>query len=127
MPYIEWTRWVDDEDGEHQETDRLPAVWIICDTCSGNGAHSHHLGAITHEDRCNDWDEESWEEYMDGGYDRRCEDCKGTGKVLVVDETACPKDLLKKYQSWMDFLAECEREDRVTSYYESGGSSGSPW
>jgi hypothetical protein len=127
MPYIEWVHWVDDEDGEHQETYRLPAVWIICDTCSGNGAHSRHLGAITHEDRCTDWDEESWEEYMTGGYDRRCEDCKGTGKVLVVDKLTCPKDLLEKYQSWQDFLDECEREDRITSYYESGGSVGSPW
>ncbi len=51
MPHIKWTRWVDDDDGEHEETSLLPAVWKICHTCSGEGAHSRHLGAITHEDR----------------------------------------------------------------------------
>ncbi len=125
MLHINWTRWVDDTDGEHQETDKLPAKWIICPTCNGEGKHSLHLGAITEEDRDRDWSQDEFEDYTLGGYDRRCEDCEGSGKLLMVDDKSCPKALLEAYQSHERCRLEDERADRITAYHESGGSMGS--
>lgn len=67
---------------------KVPANWVICGTCEGAGKHSLHLGAITEGDRDRDWDSDSWEDYMSGGYDRSCDPCEGTGKVLVIDDAA---------------------------------------
>jgi hypothetical protein len=77
-----------DEDGDSAEIE-LPACWEICDTCDGEGKHSHDFGAITSTEWAEDWSPEEQDEYMHGAYDRKCERCHGTGKVLVVDRAAC--------------------------------------
>jgi RecJ-like exonuclease len=53
--------------------------WEICCNCEGEGAHSKRLGVIN----VDDWDSESLDDYMAGGYDQPCEVCKGIGKVLA--------------------------------------------
>lgn len=60
--------------------------WIICPTCSGDGAHSRALGAITEEDRERDWSHDEWEDYMNGGYDTTCDTCSGSGKLRDDEE-----------------------------------------
>ena len=60
----------------------LPAKYEICSTCRGTGGHSLRFGAITQRDR-EEWDDDSFEAYMRGDYDEKCEDCEGSGKVLV--------------------------------------------
>lgn len=71
--------------------DRSP--WIICPECRGEGKSSAYLGAITQEDRERDWDPDSWDDYMNGAYDRICDCCNGTGKVR---EKACEDYLERK-------------------------------
>lgn len=68
-------------------TIRVPAVWAICDTCSGNGTSSAYLGAFTSDDLA-ELGHEFCEDYTAGRYDRACPDCDGTGKVLVIDDEA---------------------------------------
>lgn len=81
------TIFVYDEDGN--ETERtLPMVWAICGCCEGEGKSSLYLGAITESDRGpgGSWeDHDEFAEYMRGGYDRTCGECRGSGKVRVVD------------------------------------------
>jgi hypothetical protein len=53
--------------------------WQICCNCNGEGCHSKKLGVIDPSD----WDNDSLDDYMNGGYDSICELCDGTGKVLT--------------------------------------------
>ena len=64
--------------------------WHICPTCEGNGKHSLDLGAITSSDR-EEWDDEEFQQYIDGAYDRRCDTCGGSGKITAQQlETYTP-------------------------------------
>jgi hypothetical protein len=94
-----------DEDGVSEV--QLPWKWEICRCCSGHGKSSRYLGAITMSDRepGGSWDDpEDFEDYMDGYYDRMCDDCNGTGKVQVVDEQQLTEEQLRAWK------AECEEE-----------------
>lgn len=68
-----------DEDGD--EIEDLPTCWEICAMCHGNGATSAHLGVINHDE----WDDDEFRAYVNGAYDKTCEECKGAGKVKVLD------------------------------------------
>lgn len=59
----------------------LPAKWEICDTCNGDGGSSAYLGAFT-GDEWAEMDYDWKEQYIKGSFDRNCDDCRGTGKVL---------------------------------------------
>lgn len=82
----------------------IPTRWAICGTCAGNGASSAYLGAFTREQM--DEDPDFAEDYMQGVYDRPCDDCEGTGKVRVIDQ---------------DRLASLDPEQReeLRGYYEA--------
>lgn len=54
--------------------------WHICPRCDGEGKHSLALGAITSSDRA-EWSDDEFSDYMAGGYDSRCETCRGSGKI----------------------------------------------
>lgn len=103
----------ENDDGDEIQHE-LPATWVICCTCNGAGSHSQHMGAITQDDRDRDWDDDSWDNYMAGGYDRPCRDCGASGKVLEVDEDRCDAALLKQYQAAAreerEFEAICRAE-----------------
>ena len=88
MATIEWT--YEDEDG-NEHCKRIPALWEICSDCQGNGASSAYLGAFTQEDIERDWSQDEWSDYLDGGYDKPCGPCNGSGKVLVPDWEALEK------------------------------------
>lgn len=107
MRTIKWTRESDDGVREHYT---LPAMWALCDECGGEGSSSAYLGAITEEDREQNWSHDEWSDYVSGGYDKQCTVCKGEGKVLVVDERACTdKELLREYLEQLADEAEYER------------------
>ena len=120
------------EEIEDEEECELPACWAICSRCRGNGTHvnpnvdGHGISA---EEWANDYDDESREMYMNGGYDVRCEDGCTDGKVLVVDEDQCKneprKSLLAWYQKHAEDEAREEAADRRTRFMESGGNEGS--
>jgi RecJ-like exonuclease len=102
---------ISDDDGMDVE---LPTCWEICSTCDGNGAHSQRLGAITSDEWNNDWDEESRETYLRGGYDATCESCSGSGKVRVVDVERLTAEQLALWEAWQkdeaEYQALCKME-----------------
>lgn len=112
-----------DEELDDEVDCEIPAKWIICDNCDGNGSHSKHLGAITQEDIDRDWSPDEFDDYLAGGYDMQCEVCKGSGKVLapLYPNQEPAKTWLKQER---DREAE-RRADMRTLYMESGGSMGS--
>lgn len=98
----------DHPDGGGQEEVPLPWKWAVCDLCSGKGTHvnpSIDAGGLTAEDFHDDPD--FAEQYRDGLFDVPCRQCRGRTTIPVVDEDACPPDLLKAYyQQQMDEAAD---------------------
>lgn len=60
--------------------------WIICPCCEGNGQveHSAFSNGFTSSEWA-DMHEDEQDTYLSGGYDVRCDECSGTGKVQVPD------------------------------------------
>lgn len=59
--------------------------WAICGRCHGDGKIVHPaLSVWTESDRREDPD--GFETMMRGGYDIRCDECGGSGKVRVEDD-----------------------------------------
>lgn len=93
----------------------LPTKWEICPTCRGKGTSSAYLGAFTGDDMRED--PEFFEDYMNGNYDRSCDECDGTGKIEVIDtEKLDEKTLQLLIQQQLDdakYRAEVEAERRM--------------
>lgn len=97
-------------------TVNAPMSWEICDTCEGEGKHSYGMGSFT----MSEWEAEGEDfqrNYMAGRYDRRCGDCKGAGKVRVIDHDAFEAQSPEDYALWQK--QEQEDEDfALLQYYE---------
>ena len=109
---IEFTEMT--EDGE-EITHKLPSKFEVCSGCNGHGTHlNRNIGehAYTQEEFDEVFSDEDRKEYFKRGgiYDVTCETCNGTRVEEVVDETACPADLLKKYQKYQQDKYDYERE-----------------
>lgn len=106
---------LEDAEGWEEEVD-LPAKWEICPRCDGDGTHDHPAfsNGIT-SDEWAEWGDEDRETYMCGGYDVHCEECKGSGTVLVVDDTRVPSDLRERYGDWSRGQADLRAEN---AYYQ---------
>jgi len=92
----------------------LPAQWVICDSCKGEGGTSKHLGAFSRDD-IDELGDEWLEDYVAGAFDRPCEDCKGSGKVLTY------RDGREHYtdEQYRIMLAHMEQEaERVAEEYQ---------
>lgn len=81
----------------------FPARWEICFTCDGHATTTRHIecdgGGFTASEwaeACGD-DPEFAEDYFAGRYDRPCPDCKGLGRVQVIDR--------ERVTSWRDKIA----------------------
>lgn len=90
---------LDGDEGTERPDDAVVATakpawseWRICDECGGEGRSSAYLGAFTAEDMDREGDE-FFENYMAGRYDRTCEPCDGTGKVLALRVESVPSDV----------------------------------
>ena len=57
----------------------VPAKWVICETCDGDGKRGNP--AFDGMAYPGDEDPDFWFEYFNGTYDVRCDECDGTGKV----------------------------------------------
>ena len=91
----------------------LPGHWEICGDCRGEGKSSAYLGAFTREQM--DEDPEFFEDYMEGRYDRPCEECGGSGKAWYVKEEALNEEQKAEYEQaldldYADYEAEQERK-----------------
>ena len=113
------------ENDEGEEiTAKLPAEYEVCSRCQGRGTHVNPNidGHGISEDEWNgpDWDEDSRQTYLSGGYDVTCEECRGLRVVLVVDESRCDKSLLERYLRARDAEAADAREDAAIRRMECG-------
>lgn len=89
------------KDGFWSETE-VPAKWVVCERCQGNGTHTNSLidgNGLT--DDCLD-DPDFMAHYMSGGFDVRCEDCKGERVLLVMDEESLAAEYVADYQRAQD-------------------------
>lgn len=86
----------------------LPFIWTICGRCSGHGTSSEHLGAFTGEQMREDPDFAA--AYMAGEYDRSCDHCEGTGKVMAPDFEKISKADAKEYRAQMRANREVDAE-----------------
>jgi hypothetical protein len=106
----------DPETGEYVE-EELPSRWEICSRCEGEGKHSNPNidghGITASEWWGPDWDDESREMYMSGGYDVACHACGGPGKVLVADESRMDEETRKRYEKY----CEDRRADEAEAAY----------
>ena len=97
----------------------LPTRWAICPDCQGEGARACGGQAFTASEwneACHD-DPDFAEEYMNGTYDRTCEDCGGSGKIKMVDEDLLSQEQRdaweKQCQEDYDMAAERAAEMRM--------------
>jgi len=113
---MELTICFDDYDtGEECE---IPAKWGICPVCEGHGKHMNETIA-NHAYSAEEFFEEFPEEedrdmYFNGGYDVSCENCGGSGKVLVPRWEKMDFETTKKYERYLDteryYMTEREAE-----------------
>jgi hypothetical protein len=93
---------LDQDEGEPLDC-VLPFKFEVCGTCGGKGSHvnpsidSHGITASEWEE---DYDEESRETYMSGGYDVPCNECGGQRVVPEIDEARADKKCLDAYRAW---------------------------
>lgn len=105
---------LDDETAEYEA--ELPIHFEVCDRCRGKGTHTNPSidgHGISAEEWANDWDDESREMYMNGGYDVSCEECGGRRVVPVVDEDRCDPDVLKHYHEHLRAVNEMRRDEAM--------------
>lgn len=104
MPHL----YVTDDDGNEVA---IPAIWVICEACRGEGRSSAHLGDVTEWLR---WeDEETREDYVQGRYDEPCGECSGAGKIKVADEAHLTDAQRALWQDWLDYEAEGRHYQRL--------------
>jgi hypothetical protein len=91
----------------------VSAVYQVCGTCNGKGSHSHRFGAITASDR-EEWDEESFRDYIAGRYDEVCGECNGKRVIAVPDMNSLDKPTRRFLERWQ----KEEEEFEATSWAE---------
>lgn len=103
-------------EGEQINPCSVREEWVICSLCRGSGGHSNRFGAYSAQE-WNEHDDEFRDNYISGRYDESCEDCDGTGKVLMLDESELSdeaRDYLNDYlQDEYDSYAMEQAERKV--------------
>lgn len=95
---------------------RLPARHDVCPRCEGRGTHDHPAfanGITSSEWNGPDWDEESRERYMSGGYDVRCSTCDGKRVVLVPDDEQMSVEQKAQWEAHCALEAELARDEAM--------------
>ena len=77
---------------------RYPARWEICESCHGNGTHGNPaFDGLSLNDEIFMDDLDFLDEYLHTDkYDVLCEECDGSGKVLIEDYDACTEQQKKE-------------------------------
>lgn len=83
----------------------------VCGRCGGKGVRALHGLALSGEALD---DHDFMEDYMNGKYDTKCDDCHGRNVVEVLDEDSLTPEALKIYRR---ALREC-RNDNAESLSE---------
>ena len=110
--------WIDEnEEGFPESKFRIEAQadpfspWIICPRCEGEGKNSRHLGSINREE----WDEDEFEDYMAGAYDRPCSCCKGSGKIRADDYDQFVEQDRMNHE---DYRVQCAEDGRADDFWQ---------
>jgi hypothetical protein len=109
---------LDDETAEYEA--ELPVEFEVCDRCRGKGTHTNPNidgHGISAEEWDRDWDDESREMYMSGGYDVTCEACHGERVVPVVVEERCDPKVLEHYHNQLKAEYESRLEEASERRY----------
>ena len=100
---------------------KLPAHWEVCPRCQGEGTHTNPNidgnGITADEWNGPDWDEESREMYLSGGYDVECEECHGQRLVPVVDLDTLDPEVRKQYEAHLEAVAQCDADEASERRY----------
>lgn len=111
---------IDDEGVEIEVV--IPAKHEVCNRCEGRGTHVNPAidghGITSEEWWGPDWDDDSREMYMTGGYDVPCYECGGKRVVLTPDEERCTPAQSHAYEVHMD--AEAEYQEMVEAERKMG-------
>lgn len=92
---------------------KVPAHWEICSACRGEGMSSAYLGAYTREEFDQEFDYEEQERYFAGEYDRPCEVCEGSGKILEIDYDNLSPEQKEAVDDEADYQAAVRSERRM--------------
>lgn len=98
-----------DDEGYEVE---IPHRWEICGACRGEGQSSAYLGAYTQEDM-DEAGPEFFEDYMAGHYGRACDECGGSGKVMVADYKRMTPDQRRAWEADQQALADMRAEEEA--------------
>lgn len=98
VPEIRFDYYDDKKDEEYEVV--IPAIFEVCPACGGRGASSAYLGAFTREDM-DEQGPEFMESYMNGAYDRRCDECDGERVIAVPDRRRGDPEDIKLYDDWV--------------------------
>jgi RecJ-like exonuclease len=104
-------------DGDELEVS-LPAHFEVCPTCEGKGTHVNRAidgNGLTREDF--DEDPDFAEGYFRGDYDVRCEKCRGTRVITVVDRK---RRQLRQHEDAQAAIARDDASERWLRMAESG-------
>lgn len=96
----------------------IPGSWVICHHCKGSGGSSAYLGAFSRDEFEEAFDYDEREAYFRGDYDRPCEFCGGSGKVVEVDVKRC-SFAEKRALVWERRRARWDAEARAEARRES--------
>lgn len=117
------------DDSDWEEEVEVPTRWEICSRCRGNGTHVNPNidgNGITGEEWENEWDDDSREMYLTGGYDVRCEEGCSDGKVQVIDyEHLTPEQ--KKWVDMYDIQQENDARERAWERETMRAEDGYRW
>jgi hypothetical protein len=104
MPSLKFTHY-DEVDGEEEIT--IPARYVVCSRCHGEGTHDCWEGGMTGEEM-EEQGPEFFEDYMNGVYSKPCTVCEGKRVELVPDEKRAHYSDLEKYTRQLEADAEIE-------------------
>jgi len=110
----------EDDDGEMQSA-TIHLKIELCHNCEGEGSHlrtSLRNVAFSSEDE--DYDPDFMDEMRQGNYDQRCEECCGEGRILVIDEHYCPKEVLDYMNGAMEAEYNYQQEVNAERRYLGG-------
>lgn len=113
-------KWADnDEDLDAvDEKAWIPVKYELCETCQGKGTIVNpniDRQGLSREDF--DEDPDFAEDYFNGAFDMKCNECDGNRVALVVDESKASKEQQDSIAEWY----QEEASDRKTRMMESGG------
>lgn len=105
-----------DEDGEvtNERTLELPALFEVCERCSGTGKHvnpsidSHGIGREEF-----DQDPDFEEAYFSGAYDVTCSVCNGLRVTPIVNEGRLTEAQRRDYDRWLEQQREFAETDAL--------------